>query len=265
MGESLSRAQLLGLAVLANGPARRSNQTDDGKRTIAHQTIAMLEARGLAVVVDGRATITDAGRAILAARPPVAPMQYEHGTYACYKLDRCRCVPCTTANREYDRQRRLDAAYGHDRLVDADPVREYVRDLMRRGVGRRAVANVAGLSHGTLSKLLYGIGGKPPTRRLKRETAQRLLAVTPADVPDGSLVPIGRTADRLRDMVADGATWAELGEQIGMRPIEVRHVLDRRKVRAHTARAIFALHERWARGQWEPEGPRYRKGDRHVG
>src|SRR4051812_1680110 len=110
-----------------------------------------------------------------------------HGTRAKYVLEKCRCEPCTAANREYVRASSQRAAPAY---VDAGPARRHITELRDAGVGLKTVAKAAGVSHGALSKLVYGEtarGGKP-TKRIRPETMERILAVTPADVADGATV-----------------------------------------------------------------------------
>lgn len=38
--------------------------------------------------------------------------RYDHGTHACYVQDHCRCDDCTRANRDYERNRIRQKAYG---------------------------------------------------------------------------------------------------------------------------------------------------------
>ena len=53
---------------------------------------------------------------------------HQHGTHACYVLDRCRCRPCARANADYEKHRARRHAYGRfDTYTDAQPVREHVQ------------------------------------------------------------------------------------------------------------------------------------------
>src|SRR5216684_3904682 len=110
-----------------------------------------------------------------------------HGTRARYVLGPgsgpgCRCAACTAANREAARRQTRLWAYGHwHPYVGAGPVREHVGQLARSGVGWKRAAALAGVSTGAMSKLLYGgPGDRPPSRRLRPETAAAILAVRPS-------------------------------------------------------------------------------------
>lgn len=56
---------------------------------------------------------------------------HQHGTNACYVLDKCRCHPCAHARAAQDDWRRRQQAYGrYDKYVDAAEARRHVRSLM---------------------------------------------------------------------------------------------------------------------------------------
>ena len=109
---------------------------------------------------------------------------HQCGTRAKYVLDRCRCLPCSKANSEAETWRERQKAYGrYNKYVPAGPVREHVRSLMDAGVGLKRLVVVAGVPQGTLWKLVYGKrqadGTQQPSRRVTRETAEKLFAVDP--------------------------------------------------------------------------------------
>lgn len=262
---TLRRPQLRVLAVLADGPAKQSNTTDAKARTVCWRTVRALERAGLTIDVAGHSAIlTDRGRQVAADPPAPPPFKYDHGTQACYTIDGCDCLPCRHAASEYEARRRRDQAYGRPRLVDAEPVRRHVRSLMASrvgtadGVGLKQIAKVSGVPSGTLWKLMYGTPERGPSKTVRTATAEKLLAVTAADMADGATVPAGTTRQRLRDLRTAGATWAELGEQVGMHPSNVCGVMRRKHVTVRTARAVFSLWERWKSGAWAPRGKRSR-------
>lgn len=162
---------------------------------------------------------------------------HQHGTRACYVLDRCRCEPCAAANSQAETERVRLQAYGrYHKYVDAYPVRLHLAELAAYGIGLKQVAKVSGVSTGTLSKLVFGVydstgtgGGchgpgelvRPPSRRVLRRTAERIYAVEPipanlgAGQVDHERTPIART--HLRALVALGWSMSELGRRLGMR------------------------------------------------
>lgn len=259
----LTRSQLQALAVLADGPAKVSNR--NGYAAVAWQTLQALEAAGLAIDVAGhRAILTDRGRQVADDPPDPPARQYDHGTHACYVLDQCRCDRCRQANSEYEARRTKDNAYGRPRLVDAEPVRQHVKQLMASrvgsndGVGLKRIAQVSGVSHGALWKLIYGDPRRDGRSKVVRaDTADALLAVTQADRADGSRVPADPTVDRLTDLRDAGATWAELSDGIGGSGAgNTCGIVHRDSVTVATARAVHRLWTRWQEGDWTPRGRR---------
>lgn len=176
-----------------------------------------------------------------------------HGTHACYVLDRCRCDDCRTANLAYEKHRRqwarqfplVDPPY-----VDAGPARRHVQVLADSGMGPKRVAQVTGVSHGSISKLLYGdyATGRPPSKRIKRETARKLLAC-PLDVADGIKVDGTEARAIVAELVARGWTKVAIGKRVHgpqARSLQLRGG----DVFASTVRTLRQLLE-------EPVPPRY--------
>lgn len=207
----------------------------------------------------------------------------EHGTFACYKFGPtggdhrrgCRCDPCRAANTAYYyvRKRRVAPPY-----VSATPAREHLAWLATRGVGLKTVAKVSGVSQGALWKLMYGKrrpdGTQRPSKRIRPDTASKILAVTPADGAGGSRVPAGPVWDDVNRLLARGWTkraiaraigsGTENGLQIGGQVVTrrnaraIRALLDR-PVPADVGRAWSAHHQ--ANAESEPESAPLVPGD----
>lgn len=187
---------------------------------------------------------------------------HQHGTYAAYVLDECRCEPCAQANRTYEADRTRRQAYGRwDNYVDAGPARDHVRALMAAGMGLKRIAEV-GASQGQLWKLLYGkkrthpdgTVTQTPSRRIRKDVAERLLGI-PLDLAAGANVPGADTARRLQALVAIGWSVSVLGQRLGMRhPGNLGPVVHgQRDVMKATAIAVHALYVELA-DQRPPEG-----------
>lgn len=182
---------------------------------------------------------------------------HQHGTRACYVLDRCRCLLCSKANSDAEIGRSRQKAYGrYDKYVDAQPVRDHVTALGAQGMGLKRVAKAAGVSTGTLSKLMFGVyapgaGGRngkgdlirPPSKRVLRVTADKISAVT-LDLADGAQVDSTGTTRRIRALVALGWSQSKLGTRLGIAPSNFHLAAGTRSaVLAGTARAVTALYE----------------------
>lgn len=179
----------------------------------------------------------------------------EHGTRVKYVIDRCRCQPCTNANRTAENHRYRQQAYGTWRpYVDAEPVRAHVRTLMDYGLGWQRIAAMAGIGNSVVEKLLYGAAyrGMGPSKRIRPETADKLLAVQPsADALGGAASVDGTgTRRRLRALVAGGWPQARLAERLGVCRSNFGKVI-------HGAGPVLASTERAARRVydelWRPD------------
>lgn len=174
----------------------------------------------------------------------------EHGTYVKYVIEQCRCVACRDANSRYERDRRarIEPPY-----VSAAAARAHVVELAAAGVGLKTIAKTSGVAHGTLSKLMYGdpARGMAPSKRVRRSTHDRVMAVTPAAARGTARVDATGTKALLAEMSAAGVPKSRIAEalgaagpglQIGRRPM----------VTAQTAAAVAELHARWVAGEWLP-------------
>lgn len=146
----------------------------------------------------------------------------DHGTHACYvhgpnpgsTPGGCRCEPCRVAHAAYEKERASRVAPS---LVDADPVRDHLEVLAAAGVGLKQVAKVSGVAHGALWKIVYGVPSKdrPPSRRVRPETAAAILAVKPSDGADGSRVPAGPTHRHVATLVDRGWSKVAIARAVG--------------------------------------------------
>lgn len=160
---------------------------------------------------------------------------HQHGTNACYHLDSCRCDPCAEAARVYQNTRARKIAYGQwNGYVPGEFVRDHIAELQAYGIGPKRIAELSGVPHGAISKIIYGVYApgpagrngrgdlvRGPSRRVRRKTAEAIYAVEPiptnlgSRVPDPDRTPLART--HLRALVALGWPMSELGRRMGMR------------------------------------------------
>jgi hypothetical protein len=154
--------------------------------------------------------------------------------------------PSRTA--EYARNRRRQQAYGRwQPYVDAGPVRAHVRELMAYGVGWMRLAELSGIPKSTVEKLLYGCPsrGTDPSRRIRPETASKLLAVRPAPGLLAGAVNTGATGTRrrLQALVAAGWPQSHLAARLGMNSSNFGNTLRWPRVLVSTDRAARALYD----------------------
>lgn len=192
---------------------------------------------------------------------------HQHGTRACYVLDRCRCHPCAKANTEAETNRHRQKAYGrYNKYVPAGPVREHIQALRDAGMGLKTVAKRTGIGTGTISKIVYGVyapgtGGRngkgdlirPPSRRVLRETAEKIYALDPdwngpLPLADGAILDEQTSAAssrKLQALVALGWSMSELGRRLGITWTQnaMPVIKGERRLTAATARRANELFE----------------------
>lgn len=176
---------------------------------------------------------------------------HQHATYACYTLDQCRCDPCSAAQSSYEQKRVRAHAYGrYTRLVDAGPVREHVQALIAGGMGLKRVGQVAGVSHGSLSLLIYGRQDRlrqgPPSKRISADVAAKLRAVQVdlSTLSGGARVDSLGAVRRLRALVVLGWSQSKLCDRLGMTRANFGHLMQGSSVTVTTARAVIELYDR---------------------
>lgn len=187
-----------------------------------------------------------------------APTGRPHGN-AKYHLEHCRCPTCRQAARDYDNNRHRAIAYGRwQPFVDAEPVRQHVRALGEFGIGWIRAAKLAGVSTGGVSKILYGDRprGLAPTKRVRPETARKLLAVEPTLDNMGARVAIDGTGTRrrLQALVAKGWSQSELARQLDMDRANFGRTIASDLVTVGTRRAVSALYDQLWRLEPEQNG-----------
>jgi transcriptional regulator with XRE-family HTH domain len=189
---------------------------------------------------------------------------HQHGTRACYVLDRCRCLPCAKANSKAETERERMKAYGrYHKYVPAGPVREHIDRLREAGMGLKTISARSGVSNGALTKIVYGTYApaegphkgrngagtllRGPARRVLRETAEKIYALDPdwnepLHLADGARVPAHGTVLRIRALVALGWSQSKLAERLGVQRSNFR-LTGTWQVEAATARAVVALYD----------------------
>jgi hypothetical protein len=166
--------------------------------------------------------------------------------YTAYKTDGCRCYQCSNAVATYNRDRDRAILNGTwQPFVPAQPVRDHITMLATHGIGWRRTSHLAGLSTGTISKLLYGVPkhNRPPSSKVRAETAHRILAVRPTvdAAADHAVIDATGYNRRLQALVALGYPHAFLAAQLGIQPSNFH--LSRPRVLALHHRAARALYD----------------------
>ena len=113
-------------------------------------------------------------------------------------------------------------------------------------MGLKTVARLSGVSHGSLSKIVYGEPrlGRPASQRVRPQTRERILAVHAAQAHGGQRVSAGPTWRLIEELVAAGYAKAYLARALGSEAASPTLQIGRQRVRASTARAVEDLHQR---------------------
>lgn len=180
----------------------------------------------------------------------------------------CGCGECRAAMAARAREVSRLKAYGlwDPPMTDAAPVRAHVQALMAFGFAYERIAEVAGVPRGTMTRLLYGFPSRnaPPSRRIRKETGARLLAVRadPALLGDSASVSACGTRRRLQALVACGWSMQRLAGKLEMTPEHVRVIAggDAAAVTAGTARRVRDLYDRL----WNQSPPAESRHDRSA-
>lgn len=163
-----------------------------------------------------------------------------HGTRARYVREKPKCALCRAANSAYQTRRTRQRAYGRKPFIDATPARDHIRQLQATGMGRRRVAELAGLAPSVVTALLYGRRGHQPTNRIRPDTAAAILAVEPGHA---TRVPALGARRRLQALVALGHPQARLARALGMTAANFGAMLRRDLITERTDTAVRALYE----------------------
>lgn len=190
------------------------------------------------------------------------PETHKHADAStCFIQHQCRCEPCVEAHNARERTRNRQKAYGRfdTGLVDVAPVREHVLMLGEYGIGYKRVAELAGFKSSTPVRTIIW-GRQDPGRvgemqkRVKRETAERILAIQPTVENLGAKRPVPALGAhrRVQALVARGWSLSSLAIQLGWTPANFWSMMQRPVVGAKTHLAIAALYEQL----WDREPPR---------
>lgn len=172
-----------------------------------------------------------------------------HGTISGRKQHNCRCEPCTDAIREYDRTRARLRRQGRPTtdLVDAEPARTHLRNLLAAGHALPSLASAAGMRKDDFASVLYPVRGSL-AKRIRAGRARRILAVPLPEVPPSTTarVPGVGTRRRVQALAAMGHPVSWQAREIGVLPQDLRDfVWSTAGASRGLAEAVRGLYDRW--------------------
>jgi len=178
-------------------------------------------------------------------------VRHHHGTTSAYVADRCRCDECTGAYQQARRGRSRAIAHGRwQPYVDAQPVRDHITRLRTAGAGINQISQLAEVARSTLRRTIYGRPSHalPPPRRIRPDTAQRILAIT-LDQASATRVTVSSARTRRRVAVLIDAGWTHhtIAARLGRSTTSLRRAFARETITRQTAVAIQRVYRRRAR------------------
>ena len=129
-------------------------------------------------------------------------------------------------------------------LIDAEPARRHVRNLMAAGVSVVRIAEHAGVGFAVVSGLLYTRGpGRGRAEKIRLVNAQRIFSVRAENLVAYYVDPTG-TRRRLQALMANGWPQVRLGPHIRRHPMYVNQLLAQPRIYGVTAVSVAAAYDR---------------------
>jgi hypothetical protein len=180
------------------------------------------------------------------ARGQATSKPIPHGTLSGHKYHKCRCLPCMDAAAAYQRSRSRRQGYGTwQPFTDAAPVRAHIEALHDEGMAYGHIATAAGMKLPNIARIRGDVSGRPAVKRVRHETAQRILAVRfqVEQLPECAWVPSRGTQRRIEALRALGWPLHELAARANFDRHSLSSIASQQVVYAATHRAIQLLFE----------------------
>lgn len=175
------------------------------------------------------------------------PPDHKHGqTSNCYSMHKCRCDECREVRAKQHQAYRRKARNGHiQEYVDAGPIAQHIRRLVRDGWEYADIAKVSGVSEPTIGRVRRGV-----TKRVETETADAILGTLPRmrdrANPSRMVNAVG-VRRRIRALVAVGWTVREIARRVGKTPSQMWWYERQDMVTVATHAMVAAVYdEMWA-------------------
>lgn len=168
----------------------------------------------------------------------------EHGTRTRYVRSKCRCEPCTVANRVYARENERHHArvrYGIeqpvDKFVDAKETREHLAWLRSFGVGLRTVRQLTGIGRTALQQIVSG-----ETKKVHKDTETKVLGLWRDTRHPLVIVDAAPTLKRIAWLQEQGWSRARIARELGYRSPVLQ--INRQRIRYATEQRVERLVKR---------------------
>ena len=147
----------------------------------------------------------------------------------------CKCVPCRAANSRYETERAAARRRGEwNGIVSAAGAQRHLLRLADRGIGRRTVSDITGISHSTLQKIKTG-----ERKHLRAMNEKKILAVSTDLQNDATLIPAKETNRHIRWLLDEGFTRKSIARRLGYKSPALQ--FNRKRITARNARKIERL------------------------
>lgn len=140
--------------------------------------------------------------------------RHQHGTYAAYDKDRCRCLECRAACRQRTRARRARRGRAEGGLVPAAPAAARITALIADGWDCQQIARAAGVNRKTIA----AAASAPADAMVTAWTARHVLALHQ---------PVTRTGAvrRIQALAATGWRMGDIAAAAGLHKSHLQRVL----------------------------------------
>lgn len=135
---------------------------------------------------------------------------YPHGTFNRYTNNRCRCEPCRVAATAHSREYRAKVRAEGRVLVDAKEVRKHLNYLTSKNVGLATVADIVDCWPWALRRIR-----NRQVKKVKRDFAQRILAVDEGAIADGATKSSAATRRAIKRLRKLGVSCFEIAQARG--------------------------------------------------
>jgi hypothetical protein len=163
------------------------------------------------------------------------------------------------ANARWAARRRRLIGYGQwEPFVPSAPVRAHVRAVQAQGMAYRAIEQALDLPACAFKHLMWGTNGREPSEKVRKETADAVLAFWPSldDFPDPARIDPTGTRRRVQALATLGWTNLYLASRVGIAPSNFRRALCQERVTAWFARSVRTVYnELWSRSPEYHEVP----------
>jgi hypothetical protein len=161
------------------------------------------------------------------------------------------------AHARWARKRRRLIGYGlWQPFADAEPVRQHLVSLKDGGMPLSRISAATGVHISALGACLYGTAKHPPSRQIRTESAQAVLAFHPTldDYPPLAAIDVTGSLRRLRALAALGWTVRSVAAAAGCGAARFSRLTYTATVSAETARLIRDTYDRlWMRQPTDDE------------